>query len=337
MITDIRAFKSLLDDFERSLENRSSLLLITSDTLDSILKLYSTAWNFFWIGFDTKNADRHYWYEIEAGLETTIGKIGERFIGTSESRNYSFTEFVLRKFEKHVDAHKKDFVSVSNKKRSYCADVLRIFYRLLFNYGKVADISDTEYFWQEFPDAWRITKSNLQSSDNLAPVVSLKEFYSWSMKRIEEPEGDLDRQLNDVISNLFPDVNVEMWSRILIFLFSRNFSGNRVESAIGRPWNFGYDFKVMVTTFSGEHPEEIAFEQIEQVKAETLQNTFELAFFLFKQNFSKDKILKYLEQAKAITYAQNSTEYRRRQKLIEMLEGLQTYGEKVGVFNTNGP
>jgi len=131
-------------------------------------------------------------------------------------------------------------------------------------------------------------------------------------------------------------VDLIVWSKILIFVFP-SYGGSRIQSIIERKWNFGSIGRVRTYSGSPEESEQEFHSKFDEiVKSETekeKKNTFELASLLFKDQFSKENLQKYLEELDKLTYQKDSEEEYKRLSLLnifsEMLGFLNQYEKSV--------
>jgi len=317
MKRDIRTVARLLSDFSNSIDKRSAIFLVGFDEIfPKILNWKLTAWKFNLAAPQKKEnkVERVEWFGLAHVLDTTIRKIGEHVL---EQKQFLFSSLFLKHFINHVQAHKNEQIVIEKKKRYYVEDLFRLFYQLVFE--KVSGSDESHYFWQSFPPEWQVTKNNLIDEKNLIAKISYHAFIEWALNRIQSNQT-FDRQLNDVSNNLFPEVHPEMWAMVLIFVLSPYSSENRVKSVIERPWTFGFRLRPVV--FFGEKKrEEIIKEQKAQEESE-IQNIYELTHLLFPEIFTKELLEEYIKQASELKYPDDSTENRRKAKLLELFGGL---------------
>jgi len=194
-----------------------------------------------------------------------------------ERASYSF----FNKLKNHAKKCKKESVS----SHSYNESLFDSFYQVFFQ--NIYDAPERFDIWEHyFPREWKITKSNLQNSENIISNISLNNFWDWASHRIWQTSKENDFPLDDVSRNLFPDVNPILWSKILMFIISP-YGEDRLRSVIERPWNFGFMGRVKV--YSGPQEDEIR----KMYKKEEI-NTFDLSYFLFKEQFSKINLESYI-------------------------------------------
>lgn len=324
---NLKTVAKLLYDFGNSIDNRSTVtLVVLKDLLPKILTCHLKVWKreHEYINQDEKLNEWGVYSEISRILESIIRKIEERVL--KERHSFSFFEY----FKKHAERHKTEFVLVNNEKRYYVEALLSIFYQMFFE--KVSASPEHYAIWEHyFPLEWKITKSNLEDTEKVFSKISLYEFLEWSRARILQAEEKFDRELDDISSNLFPEVEPDIWARILIFIFSP-YDENRAKSMVERPWNFGSAIRRIRTSwdYAGESEEDfdkrISRMMRAQYKVEK-KNTFELTYLLFRQEFSKEKLEENVRNLKALEYEKESKEEKKRLRLLgiftEMLEFLE--------------
>jgi len=308
------------------MEKRSTIFLVGFDEVfPKILEWNLSAWmaargDLFG---EKKTDGLHDWFEPSHTLTTIIERIGERAI---QERQYFFSNFFLEHFQKHVDAQTERIRPDISSKRYYVyvRDLLSILYRLLFE--KASGGPESEEIWRRLPGEWKVSKENLEGDTKKLVLArtAFEQFLRWAEQRMASNQT-FDRQLNDVLINLFPGVDPEAWARILIFVLSP-YSENRVQSVIERSWNFG--FRLDVVSFSGEEKMEEAIASAEQRKQTEIQNAYELASLIFSNVFTEELLKESVEQAKKLKYAKRSAEDRKRLELLKLFEGLQTVREK---------
>jgi len=189
-------------------------------------------------------------------------------------------------------------------------------------FKNIAKSSESDSIWENcFPKEWKITKNNLENKENIISKISLNEFLHWTQMRMWKLEENFDRDLDEVSRNLFPDVEPILWSRILIFIFSPH-GDNRMKFVLERSWTFGSMGRFR--TYSGDI--EASKEESRRKMDEAMQlaeeaekkNTFELAYLLFKENFSKENLEKYIKSLQELKYKENSEKENKRLELLNI-------------------
>ncbi len=290
----------LLGDFQYFIENRNIFSTI-ENIFPKLLDWHYKMWNKVQ-GYRHKGASTWLYYDrILTILNSAIRKIENMLF-----KNEGLQEF-LDYFKKHIENNKD--------KKEYLNSIFGIFYPEFFN--NIADYKKEERIWEgDFPMEWKITKKNLQDKENLISRISLEKYLNWSIRRIQSPKKEFDKNLEEVTKNMFPEVDPILWSRVLIFRFSPYNPENRVKSVIECPWNFGYFGRVKVYWESSNYQDT---DLESQCKTE-LENTFELAYLLFRNEFSKQNLKKYIRELEKLSYKSNSLKEIRRKELSDIFK-----------------
>ena len=301
----------LLGDFDNFIDKRSAVFLTWSDkTIDSVLQWHFEVWKkeYEYLGQD-KNLDKWSMYsELSRTMDSIFRKIETRALKGRTS--FSFFD----KLRKHAEKYKKESVSF----RSYAESLFDTFYEVFFQ--NIYDAPERFNIWEHyFAGEWKITKSNLQSSENIISGISLNNFLDWASRRIWQTSKENDFTLDDVSRNLFPEVDPILWAKILIFIFS-SYSDDRVRSVIERPWNFGFMGRVKVYRSSQE-------DRIAKMHKDEGIKTFDLSYFLFKDQFSKINLESYIKSLGQLSYPEESKEEQKRLKLKSLFTKMLDFGE----------
>ncbi|MEM3715523.1 MAG: hypothetical protein QXF82_11305 [Nitrososphaeria archaeon] len=96
-------------------------------------------------------------------------------------------------------------------------------------------------------------------------------------------------------------------------------SNDKVKSAIERKWTFGSSSRVYVYQSEAE---------LATTREREIANTRELAILLFPNLFTREKLIEFIEKAKALRYPSDSLEEKRRQLLIETFQGMLNFLEQ---------
>ncbi len=295
----------LLSDFNNFIDARSTFFLMRPDGLfKNILAWHFEIWEKEHEYLIEKNKldEWSIYSEISRTLDSIFDQIEERIL--KERASHSFFE----RLKKHCEKYKKESVS----HHDYVDSLLSIFYRVFFQ--NIEHSPERYDIWHHyFPKEWKITKNNLEDDENIISRISLQNFFQWAQERIWQSKEELDKELNDVSTNLFPEVAPILWAQILIFIFSQ-YSEDRIRSIVERPWNFGYIGRVRVARFRGEND---LGEFAEEERAEEIK-TFELAYILFEKEFSKDNLERYIQSLKNLTYPKESREDRHKERLLDL-------------------
>jgi len=312
---DLITVSRLLNDFLSFIKARSVIFLVAfEEVFPKILEWKFIAWKneYEYLG-QQKDKDSSiwvHWFEISRILNSIVKSVEERAF---EERN---AYLLFKHLQGHINARKDEYILIKERKRYYVEDLLGIFYQVLFE--KVPSSSERFDVWDSFPNEWKVTKRNIESKENLVARITLSKFLQWASQRILETREDYDRQLDNVSYNLFPELDPTTWAVVLIFVFSP-YGENRVKSVIERQWTFGFLTRIRI--FSGVSEAEIK-EIIKQQESVEITSTYELATLIFGDIFTKELLEKYIEEAKALKYADGSKEERKRLRLIEVLQGM---------------
>lgn len=200
-----------------------------------------------------------------------------------------------------------------------------IFYRVFFD--TIESSPERFDIWEHyFPRKWKITKKNLTSEENVISRISLHNFLNWVQERIWQTKEDFDGNLDDVASNLFPEVEPILWAGILTFVFSP-YGENRVKSVIERPWNFGFVGRMrMYSGYPENNKEEKEMsEAIFSAEKIEVNKTFELAYLLFPDQFSRENLEKYINDLEELKYDKGSKEEKKRLRLLDIFKKMLKY------------
>lgn len=300
----------LLGDFKSFIKNRSIFLLTTGHKVafPKILEWHFSAW---------KKHREYLHREDELEIWSRYGQILSILNAISQFiEELSLTErdsfWFFDYLKKHVTAFEKAFVESKKKGRVfYRKYLLGIFYSVFFKN------SPYEYdIWESFPEEWLVKKGNLENEENLISWTSLNKFLMWAQDRVQLAEETRDKQLDNVILNLFPEVDPRTWSIILIFIYSGGSIENGIKSATERPWNFGLIGRAV--TGWGENLEK----KLEESIGEQERNTLELAPLIFKNQFTRECLERYIKELKQLVnvYSIGSRKEEHRIELLRIFE-----------------
>jgi len=315
----LKITSKLLNDFYNFINERSITLLAELETtLPKILEWHFKMWQKKYTYFIKKDKVK------ELGSFSQVSRILDFILTNIEERSLKGIETFsfFNHFRRHVENYKKEFIE-SDKKHYYISSLFNIFYRVFFK--NIEKSSESDSIWENcFPKEWKITKSNLENKENIISKISLNKFLHWTQMRIWKLEENFDRDLDEVSRNLFPDVEPILWSRILIFIFSPH-GDNRMKFVLERSWTFGsmgrfrtYSEDIEASKEESRRKMDEAMQLAEEAE---IKNTFELACLLFKDNFSKENLEKYIKSLQELKYKKNS------EKEIKRLELLNIFNE----------
>jgi hypothetical protein len=287
----------LLGDFNNFINKRTDLFLKYSDMmLSRILEWHFEIWKkeYEYLGQDKKLDEWGMYSQLSRILDSIFRQI--EIYALKEKASFNFFD----KLKKHTEKYKKESVS----SRSYVESLFDTFYQVFFE--NIYDSPERFNIWEHYyPKEWKITKGNLQDSENIISEISLNNFLNWAPERIWQENKENDFLLDDLAKNLFPEVDPILWAKILIFIFSP-YSENRLRSVIERPWNFG--FMGRAKAYSSE-------DEISRMYKDEEINTFDLSYFLFKNEFTKIKLENYIKSLEKLSYPEDSKEDGKKSRL----------------------
>lgn len=288
----------LLNDFTNFLKNRSlSFLVHPKGPLHIILQ-----WHFK-IKLEVKKQlenerDLDIWPDYESIAQILDGTI-KSILETSLMGRESFLCF--KTFEEHVKGTNDIF---------YLNHFFDQIYSVIFE--KIHETTQRMNIWDVyFPKSWKITKANWQDKENFAAKITMHEFARWAQSRIMSPKSDYDSKLEDVSRELFPEVDPIDWAAIIIFVVSPYDPHNREKSIIEKRWIFGLIGRFHVG-FELDDTQSIAIEE--------RRNTIELAILIFREEFSKANVERFLTELTNLKYDTESAEESHRLRLLRIFE-----------------
>ncbi|MBS3793063.1 hypothetical protein KGY77_10535 [Candidatus Bipolaricaulota bacterium] len=163
---------------------------------------------------------------------------------------------------------------------------------------------DSHTIWSSFPSEWKVTEANIVDSQYNTANAWFESFIDWARQRIlqhRNQEGEWDKKLEGVTEGLFPFVDPITWSIILTFILGvRN-----VKEFIEAPRSFGFMSRVHYSWGNESRPREEMEEEENQA--------IELALLLFKREFSRKNLKKYIGELEQLSYEKEDQEDRRKQ------------------------
>ena len=327
--SNLKIISKLLNDFYNFINDRSISALQTEIVFTRILEWHFKIWknDYIFIGkyIDNKNINKVKSFlnygEVLRVLDSILDNIEER----SLTVHTAFPFFIH--FKKHADKYKDELVENGNK-HFYISYLFEHFYGVFFKNIEKIDFSEKHFIWDQcFPKEWKISKTNLLDKENkLFSNLSLTCFINWSLQRISQAKEEKDFVLGNVSSNLFPEVEPNLWADFLILVFFR--SKDRVKLAIEKPWDFGFISRIKM------YPIEIGNGEMHEKKFEEdskkeRQKTYELACYLFKKEFSKENIEVYIKEIENLKYPIELPEENRRLELLNIFKEMLSYISKI--------
>jgi hypothetical protein len=314
----------LLNDFFTFIENRSTgFLLYVPEVFPKILN-----WHFLIkqgeIEYFTKEGKSSivlWYYSASTILDNMVKTIERRAL--NEKVAFPFFKYL----KTHLENCKNSNVAVNRDIKYYREQLLGTFYTVFFE--NINESPERYEIWQDyFPPEWRVTETNLRDNKNYVSRISLNNFLRWCEERIRNPKEEFDAILDDVSLNLFPEVDPVLWAKILIFVLSPYAN---IKLTIERPWPFGEVGRLR--TFNGVVEQDVdKFERVkeEMKKFEEVERkkTFELAFYLFKENFSKGKLENSIKDLEKLKYEKETQEEWKRLQLLDVFKSMLEFTSK---------
>ena len=308
---NFKTISKLLNDFYNSI-NKRSIAALNEDIFPKILDWHFNFWrkeyellNKALLDKKGKLGKSSNYSEISRILDDIFNNIEERSL--KERIVYSFFDH----FKRHAEHYKNELVE-RNKTCHYYIDYLfDIFCRVFFeNIGKSPKEHD---IWKHcFPEEWKVKRSNFEKN-----IISRKigsEILKWVREIVSDDKKEFSRDLGNISLNLFPEVEPSLWISILLLFVFSHYRDNRMKMKsiikIEHSWDFGFIGRVRI----GDNEE-----SLKKIEEAEIKNTFELAFQLFKKQFSKDNLEKYIKSLKELDseYKEDPEKEKKRLRLLD--------------------
>ncbi|MCM8829497.1 MAG: hypothetical protein NC824_00635 [Candidatus Omnitrophica bacterium] len=314
---DQKFIQDLLLIFQNNFENRLLWGLTTSNFWRKFLE---------WHLKICRNLSSYYTNYINTFIRIQdIFHVSLKKILTEKSSEYYL---FLDAFIKHINAYKEEKFSIDGQSKFYIYVFLTDFCNIFFE--EVNKSPHCHTIWKTIPYEWKVTSQNLKST-NPIPRFMLDIFLNWAQIRIfNAREEELDKDLEDVARELFPETEPILWATILIFLvhsYSLKEVTEKVKSVIEKPWTFGYIGRVM--NYTEEHDEVINYIYSKQYQQQ-IEGTIKLlkTINFFADTFSKENLEIYLKTIETL-----KEEYKRDEKKLGKLKRLKVMLETIKGFN----
>ncbi len=312
----------LLGDFNNFVELRSTILLTKPrGVFSQILEWHFIIWreNYKYLGEKDKLDEWGNYNEILRTLDSILIQIQERAL--QERMSFSFFD----NLKKHVEEYKKEHIG-----DHWYVDYLfhlNGFCQKLFE--NIPNSPENHIIWDHyFPKEWKVAKKNLEKNKIISRIM-LNCFLEWSRDRIcREDSEKYDPTLDEVLKELFPEVDPVIFTDILVFAMCP-WSGKRTEYFINRKRNFGLVGRVRTFGFNFDpfdeetrkKKEKEAFERMEKTEKEEKQKAIELGYYLFRNQFTSQKLEEYIKELEELkgNYKEDSIEENKRRRLERIL------------------
>jgi len=280
---NLKTVYRLLEDFLKYIDLRSLSSLVKLDIFSQILEWHKRIFK------KTCETESELW-SLYGNLYGALNCIIKAIMIRSFKEKH-FIPLFFETFRNHVQKYASDV--------NYIESLVDNFAYWFFHDMKEFE-DNLQDVWNAFPREWKITKDNYV---NPIPKIFWGKFLQWAQRRIlqatEKQVSQLDQFLDSAVRGLFPEVDPISWSTILIFAMSPP-DGNKVKSAIERPWTFG------LLGRPSFFPSQSIIEE---------RKAIELAHTLFPEVFTEEKLRDYIKDLKSLKYEKGSREIRRRQLL----------------------
>lgn len=315
MDENLKITSKLLNDFSNFVDNRSTLfLVILQEVFPKILEWHFAIWKKEYTLLSQKDKLDEWgnYNEILRAIDTILQKIEERTL--KEGHSFSF----FKKFKEHAENYKKEFIDGNeNRKYHYIESLMGIFYQTFFE--KIHSSPERHDIWEHyFPVEWKITKDKLEDKNNIIVAVSLNNFLQWAQNRIQRSnEKEIDLNLDEVASGLFPSVEPILWAKILSLLMRPWTDNNRMKALVEQGTNFGFASRIIVGFFEST---EKSSEQLHEHMKSQEDATLQLTLLLFKHEFTKEKLQGFIADLGKLKYNEETREEARRKDFIAIFE-----------------
>lgn len=321
---NLKTISKLLNDFYNSI-NTCSIAALNEDIFPKILDWHFNFWRKENELLDKKLLDRKgkldkwsNFSEISRILNDIFNNIEERSL--KERMAYSFFDH----FKRHAEHYKKELVERNKTHHYYIDSLFGIFCRVFFE--NIVKSPKKHDIWEHyFPDEWKIKKSYY--GKNVISRKLCREFLQWARDIVLDNKKEFSRDLGNISLNLFPEVEPSLWINILLLFVFSHYRDNRMKMEsiirIEHSWNFGFIGRVRI----GDNEE-----SLKKIEEAEIKNTFELAFQLFKEQFSKDNLEKYIKSLEELgtEYKKDLDKEKKRLRLLDAFSEMLKFLELIG-------
>lgn len=310
---DWKTLQKLLDGFVSKIQNRNkTFLLVFPEFFPKILEWHFILWKKQYSEFAKDEAQvsprktDHHIFEVDQLVDSIINYVTkEALIGTSGN---AFSYF--KTLEDHVEKYQEELIV--GEKHTYLYIEQIPIYEDCFNI--IPQSQESYNVWGHyFPKSWKITISNLEK--NKISNVWYRRFLDWSQSRLWKEGNEWDKEMEELLKELFPSVDPITWAKIYTFVL-RTWSGSRVKSVIKKGINFGYAGRVYPG--SGDDTED-GFAKLYEAEVEA---TLDLALYLFGRVFTKENLMEWFKELESLEYPEDTDEFRRKQAWTSVLKSL---------------
>ncbi|GAC1606592.1 MAG: hypothetical protein NVS3B3_07130 [Aquirhabdus sp.] len=236
----------LMQDFVASIDNRSGQFIsFTGNLPETLLKLRIKVWvrdKELLKTSDKSSELLHEWANYNSMLRLLDGAILK--LQTLMFEGGHFYEY-FHALDVHTAKNESNF--------EYLSDLINTIGKQMFEQS--AENDDRYSIWQHyFPESWKVTNAKLESDGNPLAKIWNDLYIQWFISRIDQI-NDFDRVLDTVTLNLYPEIQPNIFAKVMIFIFTPYSEGSRIETVATRKFAFGLISRVM--TGSGDDHEEL--------------------------------------------------------------------------------
>jgi hypothetical protein len=170
-------------------------------------------------------------------------------------------------------------------------------------FEEIPNSPEESFIWSDFyPEEWKFTYENLVEKKNKVALSLFHKFLEWGHNRMLNGEA-VNKELDNVADNLFPDVDPIIWARILEFKFAPCVRDKHLAYVIGKTGNFGLGKSYKVQDWTDDEQarmQRLADEDEAQMK-ETVKLTNGIGLFNVKSLEDALKEVAELEKNRDLT------------------------------------
>lgn len=281
-----------LHKFHKHIELRNlNDWVIYSDLYSKLLE-----WHYKIYQISEDSAD---WHLMEA--KTTIHRLIESLISSGLQKGTAYLLF--NKLDNHLQ----------NKNEPYTKHLLQssVCKKIFEEINK--SNQDFEIWDHYFPENWKI-KEDIEKNE--ISKVWFEEFMKWAYPRIATPEKEFDEALHQVITELFPNTDPIIWSKILSLAIFISMDKD-AKSIVEHEQNFGLFGRVKIIPSTNDQDA-----ALDEMTSEEEKNTYKLAKLLFKKRLTKEVTTKLVNDFSELQLEPDSIEEIRRKKYLDIAEKL---------------
>jgi len=325
----LKLISKLLNDFLRFINNRS-VFFLSYHGLQKILEWHFRIWkkNYEYLRDKNKIEEWGNYNEILRILDSILFKIEERAL--QERMAFCFFDHL----KNHIEKYKEEKVDNEYYYVDYLLSLNSLCKKL---FEDIPSSPEHNIIWSHyFPKQWKITKANLEKKFRISWGM-LNCFLEWSRDKICEDLEKYDPTLDEILRELFPEVDPITFADILVFAICP-WSGKRTEFFIKRKRNFGLAGRIRTFGFnfdpfdkeSRKKKERESFERVRKLEEEERKKAIELGYYLFKNQFTSQKLEEYVKELEKLKgkYEEDSMEEDKRKRLTEIFKEMNKLVEK---------